>query len=37
MRVREERVEGGSEGGHQVRLACRSTCGRVQIGSGLLL
>ena len=36
MRVREERVEGGGEGGHQVRRAERSTCGRVQIGSGLL-
>ena len=34
--VREERVERGGDGGHQVRRAERSTCGRVQIGSGLL-
>ena len=34
VRVGEERVDRGGEGAHQVRRATRSTCGRVQIGSG---
>lgn len=33
VRIGEERVDRGGEGGH-VRRAERSTCGRVQIGSG---
>ena len=35
VRIGEERVDRGGEGRH-VRRAERSTCGRVQIGSGLL-
>ena len=36
LNVRAVRVDCDGEGGHQVRRAERSTCGRVQIGSGLL-
>ncbi len=34
--IKEQHPERISEGAHQVRLAERRTCGRVQIGSGLL-
>jgi len=36
VRIGEERIDRSGEGAHQVRRALRSTCGRVQIGSGLL-